>query len=247
MIQKIKQSIALTTPKLIKPVAKRPEAGRKVLNDNMLSKTLLALAVLATPLSQSCIKDEQLPVYEETFVTETPIKQINNTNSAYDKTNLFAQKLGLFKNVTDKINDVNVLYFKDEAGNEFYFQPVNLKRNKITSKHIHVFPDHTGREYKVDLTSYDNGLKMERTSNEGIVTTSYFEFDNESEIVKCIDENGIVSEFVKQDDGTIIQRFTDGTCITYGEIDNVDEMTSEIFFKPSVNEWVEDDADVLNK
>jgi hypothetical protein len=88
------------------------------------------------------------------------------------------------------------------------------------------------------FANFDKGLRCENVS-ENNKSVSYF-YKEDNQIVEYKDSKNLLVEYsrlFKDEHGTIVQKFTDGTIRTYSYISNNEGMPKEISFNPSVEDW----------
>ena len=91
----------------------------------------------------------------------------------------------------------------------------------------------------IRLTESRIGLKAELFFNNGKTQESHLQFAQNG-IVEYIYENGCLienSKFIKNNDNTITQIFTNGESRTFDNIKNNEALPDKITFDPSVEPW----------
>jgi hypothetical protein len=192
--------------------------------NDMLSKSLLALAITTAPFIQSCEKeilyDINNGLNNEIVIEPADTSEIISVSKNFNKA---LNTLGLLKAPAQSIHDVKTISFSDELGNRHYIKPMNIKQNKMVLKYFRLNADATGNEYKINVTNSDFGLKFERISKDSLINTKYFELNDDNSIneyIKIKNNLFINSVFKKIDNDRFVQIFSDKSSKIFREIKN---------------------------
>ena len=179
----------------------------------------MALAAIGLASLSSCSYTENLNEEFELEAKEasarTEYVQRAASTPTFKRADSLFKALGLFKNDTVSIKNVETICCLDNENTQHWMRPTGVYNNVIYGEGLTILSDCSeGSKYSFMASNASNGgLNVTKTFRDGTKTVQNYVLKNDGTIVECdvIDNKFMLekSTYKKEDDGTITQTFAD--------------------------------------